>query len=185
MSKRIFYCIRHIESGLICEYDSGYCYMAYHTKPLAQADMNRLFKPSERAAYQIDVLPDNIPPAPESVANMMIANELESFIYADGKMLIADIDGISMYKPDGELMSRVTDETFKDAGETQQKLMRVIQLPDAGKTGRVVKVCFNVDYNEYVCKLYVHGGRYKPADYFTNCKVDAFGTAKLMCAEGA
>lgn len=45
---------------------------------------------------------------------------------------------------------------------------------------RSVKVKFNRDYEEYVAELTVEGKRLPDADYFTNDKDDAIGTAKQM-----
>lgn len=61
------------------------------------------------------------------------------------------------------------------------KLKKVVQLPDAAITCRVVKVFFNNETDEYVCQLFISGGHYEPADYFTDDYDDAIGTAKVMC----
>lgn len=45
---------------------------------------------------------------------------------------------------------------------------------------RTVKVYYDSDLAEYVAKLYVDGKHYEPADYFTDDKGDALGTASAM-----
>lgn len=47
-------------------------------------------------------------------------------------------------------------------------------------TSRTVKVYYNSDLAEFVVKLYVDGTHYEPADYFTDDKQDADGTAAAM-----
>lgn len=69
----------------------------------------------------------------------------------------------------------ITKGTFK------MKLIRIVQLPDAGKTARVVKIKYDGGTEEYVCQLFISGKHYEPADYFTTDNEDAFETAKLMC----
>jgi hypothetical protein len=63
------------------------------------------------------------------------------------------------------------------------KLKKVVQLEDAGKTCRVVKIYWKAETEEYVCELYISGGHYEPADYFTDDWDDALGTANEMCKE--
>lgn len=61
------------------------------------------------------------------------------------------------------------------------RLIQIIQLPDAPKTGRAVKIKKDAETAEYVCQLYEHGGHYEPADYFTSDYLDALETAREMC----
>lgn len=50
---------------------------------------------------------------------------------------------------------------------------------ESGETGLTAKITFNREYNEYKVKFY-RDGKYLPdADYFTNDKEDARGTAKM------
>lgn len=49
-----------------------------------------------------------------------------------------------------------------------------------GKEGRVVRVYRDAEYDEYVARLFVNGVVYPPADYFTNDRQDATGTALKM-----
>lgn len=46
--------------------------------------------------------------------------------------------------------------------------------------GNEVKVYWSSADNEYVAKLFKNGKHYEPADYFTDDKNDAMGTAKKM-----
>lgn len=62
-----------------------------------------------------------------------------------------------------------------------KRLKRVVQLDDAASTGRAVKIYLNTELNEYVCQLFIQGGHYEPADYFTDSWQDALGTAEAMC----
>jgi hypothetical protein len=61
------------------------------------------------------------------------------------------------------------------------RLIQIIQLPDAAKTGRSVKIKKDTDTAEYVCQLHEHGKHYEPADYFTSDYLDALETARQMC----
>jgi hypothetical protein len=63
------------------------------------------------------------------------------------------------------------------------KLQKVVQLPDAPITCRVVKIFWNEETDEFICKLFISGGYYEPADYFTSDYDDAVGTAKQMCLD--
>ena len=48
------------------------------------------------------------------------------------------------------------------------------------KEAREVRVYWNAEFSEYVCRLYDHGELYIPADYFTDDKADAIETACAM-----
>jgi len=61
------------------------------------------------------------------------------------------------------------------------RLIKIVQLPDAGTTGRIVKIKYDGGTEEYVCQLFISGAHYEPADYFTTDNEDAFETAKRMC----
>lgn len=61
------------------------------------------------------------------------------------------------------------------------KLIKIIGLPDAGKTARNVKIKRDNETDEYVCQLYISGAHYEAADYFTDYLEDAETTAKHMC----
>ncbi len=43
-----------------------------------------------------------------------------------------------------------------------------------------VKIYFNSEYSEYICRLFIDNTEQKDAAYFTNDKDDANDTAKLM-----
>lgn len=65
------------------------------------------------------------------------------------------------------------------------RLIQIVQLEDAAKTGRIVKVRKDSETGEFVCQLHVNGAHYEPADYFTSWKDDAIGTAQIMCKDPA
>ncbi len=46
--------------------------------------------------------------------------------------------------------------------------------------GRTVKIYWLSETKEYVCRLFVKGVHYRPADSFTNDLSDAYGTAEHM-----
>lgn len=46
---------------------------------------------------------------------------------------------------------------------------------------RTARVSYDVELDEYRVKFYIHGVREANADYFTNDKDDALGTAKYWC----
>lgn len=62
--------------------------------------------------------------------------------------------------------------------------MRKVHIVYSNKS-HVVKVFYNPEFEEYVCKLYRAGKHYEPADYFTPDKVDAIATAERMSIEEA
>lgn len=45
---------------------------------------------------------------------------------------------------------------------------------------RQVKIYWDNENEEYVCKLYIAGKHYEPADYFTSDREDAIRTASSM-----
>ena len=47
--------------------------------------------------------------------------------------------------------------------------------------GKSAVVRWNTDYKEFVVKFYVANVHQKDADYFTNNREDAVGTARLHC----
>lgn len=117
----------------------------------------------------------------QAIAEIMIETGVEHKSTPCG-MMVADVDGISLFDPkNGDFLEHVTTDTWLTSSlDTPLHLVRVVQLPDASRTCRVVKVFFNTEVSEYVCKLFISGGHYEPADYFTDDKADAISTAKLM-----
>ena len=59
--------------------------------------------------------------------------------------------------------------------------MKRIQTFTLGKY--MVKVWKNLDMQEFLCRLYVGGKLYEPADYFTDSRPDAMGSAQAMLKE--
>ena len=59
-----------------------------------------------------------------------------------------------------------------------KRLVTVIGL----HTARCVKVFYNPELEEYVCKLYVKDVHHEPGDYFTEDKEDALATAAAIHA---
>lgn len=58
------------------------------------------------------------------------------------------------------------------------------RLLDTQTNGRfTVKVFYNAENAEYVCRLFKDGVAYEPADYFTDDKQDAMDSAKRMLRE--
>lgn len=55
---------------------------------------------------------------------------------------------------------------------------RCIQTFQFGE--RIAKVMSPNEYGEYVVRLYILGHHHTGADYFTDDKADAIGTARLM-----
>jgi hypothetical protein len=49
-----------------------------------------------------------------------------------------------------------------------------------GKEGRTVRVYRDAECDEFVVRLFENGKVYPPADYFTNDRQDATGTALKM-----
>lgn len=58
--------------------------------------------------------------------------------------------------------------------------MRKIDTIHGHGNNRVCKVLLDTEYDEYVVQLHEAGVHRESADYFTNDKGDAVGTAKLM-----
>ncbi len=56
--------------------------------------------------------------------------------------------------------------------------MRKIHTETQGN--RTAKVYWNSAWQEFQVKLYMDGAIYPPAEYFTDCKADAIGTACAM-----
>lgn len=66
---------------------------------------------------------------------------------------------------------------MSNTDEFSRKVMEVRHA--TCQTSRVI-VRYNPDTGEYRCRLYLPSGRYEPADYFTDDRADAIGTAKAM-----
>ena len=56
--------------------------------------------------------------------------------------------------------------------------MKRIHVETLGR--KMVKVYRCSDWQEFRARLYINGTLYKPADYFTDCKIDAIETAAAM-----
>jgi hypothetical protein len=53
-------------------------------------------------------------------------------------------------------------------------------ITDYPHTSGKVCIFYNSEHSEYVCRVYRKGVHYEPADYFTECREDAFQTARSM-----
>lgn len=61
------------------------------------------------------------------------------------------------------------------------KLITTVFSITPGKADRLVKIYFDEDVQEYICKLFVAGKHEGPGnDYYTDDKADAVATSKLI-----
>lgn len=60
--------------------------------------------------------------------------------------------------------------------------MALRQIEKQVNGNREARVMYDTDVQEYIVKFYTNGKHYAPADYFTDDKADAQGTARLELA---
>lgn len=64
---------------------------------------------------------------------------------------------------------------------SKRRVIYAVAKPyEEGQQPRSVRVYRDAEYNEWVCRLYLDGKLYEPADSFHSDKQDAIDTADIM-----
>jgi hypothetical protein len=76
-------------------------------------------------------------------------------------------------------MKRAASQKFDRSGKKTEMAKRLVNTVQDAKSVRIAKVYKDPEYNEYVVKFYENGKYHANADFFTDNKEDANGTATM------